>query len=259
MSAMALTGDNGLVARLRAAGCVFAEDEAALLTETADPDELEALVARRLAGEPLEYVLGWVGFAGLRLRLDPGVFIPRQRTEFLVEVAAELAPDAPVVLDLCCGSGALGAAFRSRVPDADVHAADLDPAAVACARENLGGQVYAGDLFDALPAGLRFDLLLVNVPYVPSGQIAAMPVEAREYEPRLSLDGGADGLDVLRRVAAQAPEWLAPQGILLTECSDGQAEPACAVLARAGLGPSVRYDEERGATVVIARNGSGSC
>jgi release factor glutamine methyltransferase len=256
--------DPELSDRLRAAGCVFAEDEAALLVGTAaGPDELERLVARRVAGEPLEWVLGRVEFAGQQMIIEAGVFIPRQRSVFLVEcavgVAVAAASVAPTVLDLCCGTGALGAAFRARVPGAEVHASDVDAAAVRCAGTNLGDQVYRGDLFDGVPAHLRFDILLANVPYVPTGAIATMPAEARDHEPLVALDGGTDGLDVLRRVAADAPRWLAPKGVLLTECSADQAEAACAVLARAGLGPSVRRDAERGATVVIARNGSGSC
>lgn len=252
-----------LVEKLRAAGCVFAEDEAAVLATRASGAELEALVGRRLAGEPLEYLVGRVEFAGLRLAIRPGVFIPRRRSEMLVEQAlARLPRDRPpVVLDLCCGNGALGAAIKAAVPVAEVYAADLSPAAVACARENLGADVYEGDLFRPLPRQLRgyVDVLLANVPYVPTDAIATMPPEARDHEPRAALDGGADGLDVLRRLAPDAPDWLAPRGELLTECAPEQAEPACAILAAAGLGPTVHRDPDRGATVVIARNNVGSC
>src|SRR5688500_11534193 len=191
-----------VIARLRAAGCVFAEAEARLLTDaTGTPSELDALVARRVGGEPLEHVLGWVEFCGLRIAVDPGVFVPRRRTEVLVREAVSLAPPGAVVVDLCCGSGALGVALASTVGGVELHAADLDPAAVSCARRNVGavgGRVHAGDLFDALPSGLRgrVDLLLANVPYVPSAGIGSMPREAREHEPRRALDGGADGLDV---------------------------------------------------------------
>jgi release factor glutamine methyltransferase len=246
-----------VIARLRAAGCVFAEEEARLLTDaTGTPSELDALVARRVGGEPLEHVLGWVEFCGLRIAVDPGVFVPRRRTEVLVREAAALAAHGAVVVDLCCGSGALGVALAAVVDDVELHAADLDPAAVACARRNveaIGGRVYAGDLFDALPSSLRgrVDVLLANVPYVPSRGIASMPREAREHEPRVALDGGHDGLDVARRVVAGAPDWLAPGGSLLFETGESQAPAAVDVVAGSGLRARVVTDDDRGATVVV--------
>lgn len=254
---MADIRDESVVLRLRAAGCVFAEDEARLLIEAAGtPAELADLVDRRVAGLPLEQILGWVEFCGLRLALDPGVFVPRRRTEFLVQCAVPLARAGSVVVDLCCGCGALGAALATVVPGVEVHAADLDPAAVACARRNLtaiGGQVYCGDLFAPLPATLRgrIDVLAANVPYVPTGEIALMPPEARDHEPRLALDGGPDGLDVARRVIAGAPDWLAPGGALLFETSEDQAAAAVATVAAAGLAARVVTDNDRGATVVV--------
>ena len=152
-------------------------------------------------------MLGWAEFCGLRIAVDPGVFVPRRRTEFLAGQAIRLARPGAVVLDLCCGSGALAAALAAAVDRAEVHAADIDPAAVRCARRNLaaaGGHVYQGDLFAPLPPGLRgrVDILLANVPYVPTGEVGLLPPEARDYEARVALDGGADGLGVLRRVAA---------------------------------------------------------
>jgi release factor glutamine methyltransferase len=253
-----------LVARLRAAGCVFAEDEVRLLIAAAGtPADLEAMVDRRAAGLPLEQVIGWAEFCGLRIAVAPGVFVPRRRTEFLVRQAIALAArpgDEPagglVVLDLCCGSGAVGAALAAALHPAEVHAADVDPAAVACARRNLaaaGGHVYQGDLYAPLPAALRggVGLLAANVPYIPTGQIGLLPAEARLHEPRVALDGGTDGLDVLRRVAAAAPEWLAPGGHLLTETSERQASQAAEIMARAGLVPQVASSAELSATVVI--------
>ncbi len=145
-----------IVARLRAAGCVFAEDEARLLHDAATtPDELDRMVSRRVAGEPLEYVLGWAEFAGQRFVIEPGVFVPRHRTEYLIEVAADQVRTGAVVLDLCCGCGALGAALAARCRDVELHASDIDPAAVRCARHNVPGVVYQGDLFDPLPRRLR--------------------------------------------------------------------------------------------------------
>jgi release factor glutamine methyltransferase len=246
---------NALVARLRAAGCVFAEDEARLLIEAATgPAELTRLAERRAAGEPLEQVLGWAEFDGLRITVEPGVFVPRRRSELVVARAAELTRPGDVVLDLCCGSGALAAALRTRVGALQLYAADLEPAAVRCARRNLPGvPVLLGDLFDPLPATLRgrVRVLLANTPYVPSAAIAAMPPEARDHEPRTALDGGADGLDVQRRVATEAPGWLAPGGHLLFEIGADQETAARAVLAAAGFRTDVVTSAELGATVII--------
>lgn len=245
-----------VVARLRAAGCVFAEDEAKLLLEAAtSPLELATLVDRRADGVPLEHVLGWAAFLGLRVAVDDGVFVPRRRTEFLARQAIRLAHRGAVVVDLCCGSGAVAAAIAVAVPDVDLSAADIDPAAVRCARRNVNGAVYAGDLYDALPTRLRgrVDVLVANVPYVPSGDVALLPPEARTYEPLVALDGGGDGLDVLRRVVAGAPEWLAPDGHLLFEMSTRQAPAAVALLRAAGLTPEVTTDDNLAATVIIGR------
>jgi release factor glutamine methyltransferase len=249
-----------LVERLRTAGCVFAEEEAQLLLDrAAGPDELDVLVARRVAGEPLEHVLGWAEFRGLRIAVDPGVFVPRRRTELLVELAAARARPGAVVLDLCCGSGALGAALASEHPGVELVAADVDPLAVRCARRNvepLGGRVFEGDLFAPVPTELRgrVDVLLVNVPYVPTEDMAFMPPEARLHEARIALDGGPDGLDVLRRVAAEARDWLAPGGTLLTETGDRQAAVAARVLTEAGLAAQVVTDEDD-ATAVLGERG----
>jgi release factor glutamine methyltransferase len=258
---MAGSPEASVVLRLRAAGCVFAEDEARLLVEAArTPTELAGMVERRVAGLPLEQLLGWVEFCGLRLQLDPGVFVPRRRTEFLVRCAMPLVPAAGVVLDLCCGCGALGMALGTELPGVEVHAADVDPAAVSCARRNLsrvGGQVYCGDLFAPLQATLRgrVDVLVANVPYVPTDAIALMPPEARDHEPRVALDGGSDGLDVARRVIAAAPDWLAPGGSLLFETSESQAETAVELLRSAGLVPRIESDDEVGATVAVGTRG----
>jgi release factor glutamine methyltransferase len=242
-----------VVTRLRAAGCVFAEDEAALLVEAGG--DLDALVDRRVAGEPLEQVLGWAEFCGLRFAVAPEVFVPRQRTRLLVREAAALARPGSVVLDLCCGTGAVGVAVAASVGAVDLHAADVDPVAVDCARRNGAGSVYEGDLYRALPAALRgrVDVLVANAPYVPTGAIALMPPEARDHEARAALDGGDDGLDVQRRVAAGAPDWLAPGGALLIETSRGQAPGTLAAMTRVGLTARVVEDEELAGTVVVGR------
>ncbi|MGJ6966706.1 putative protein N(5)-glutamine methyltransferase [Streptosporangium sp. G11] len=287
-----------IVTRLRAAGCVFAEDEARLLISTArTPSGLAAMVDRRIAGLPLEHVLGWAEFCGLRIAVDTGVFVPRRRTEFLVHQAVALArraagpvdrpaplprtaavlagpsgpsgpfgeitvptgrtPDRPrIVVDLCCGSGAVGAALVAALDRVELHSVDIDPAAVRCARRNVAaadGRVYEGDLYEPLPATLRgrVDILTANAPYVPTGAIGLLPPEARVHEPRVALDGGADGLEIQRRVTAAAALWLAPGGHLLIETSERQAPRTAEVFARSGLIPRVVGSEELDATVVV--------
>jgi len=243
-----------VVARLRAAGCVFAEDEGAILIEAAAaPAELAVMVERRVSGEPIEQIVGWAEFCGLRIAIEPDVFVPRRRTEFLVDQTVALLPPKAVVLDLCCGAGAIGAALLAQSPNISLHSADVDAVAVACARRNLETPVYEGDLYEPLPLTLKgnIDVIVANVPYVPSDEIALMPAEAREHEPLTSLDGGADGLDLLRRVAAGAPGWLGPGGHLLIETSERQAAAAVQAFEIHGLRTRVARDDERGATVVI--------
>lgn len=244
-----------VIAELRAAGCVFAEDEAAILIEAASsPADLRQLVDRRVSGIPLEHLLGWVEFSGLRISVDAGVFVPRQRTAFLVEWAVAMAAPDAVVLDLCCGAGAIGAAIASRLPGIDLYAADIEPAAVASARRNLRpSRVFEGDLFDPLPPALRgrIDILVANTPYVPTDALALMPPEARLYEARVALDGGLDGLDVQRRVAKAAPHWLARGGHLFVESSEEQAALTAQVFEANGLIPEIAQSDEFYSTVVI--------
>lgn len=251
-----------IVTRLRAAGCVFAEDEARLLLSAArTPADLATLVQRRAAGLPLEHILGWVEFCDLRITVESGVFVPRRRTEFLVRQAAgpagrPLARAGAVVVDLCCGSGAVGAALIAALDRVELHAVDIDPAAVRCARRNVaagGGRVYEGDLYAPLPSTLqgRIDVLVANAPYVPTEAIGMLPPEARFHEPQGALDGGADGLDIQRRVIAAAPLWLAPGGHLLIETGEHQAPQTAEAVARHGLVPHVTGSEELSATVVI--------
>jgi len=288
MSASACDPDLGLpeiTASLRAAGCVFAEEEAEVLAGSAPShDALRAMLGQRIAGLPLEHVVGWAEFCGLRIAVDHGVFVPRRRSELLVRRAAALcqpggatprdpplcqpggAPpqDHPltvpgaVVVDLACGCGAIGAAIAALVSGVALYASDIDPAAVRCARRNLeplGGHVYCGDLYQPLPGRLRGQVAVIaaNVPYVPTDAVALMPAEARVHEPLAALDGGPDGLDLLRRAAAGAGGWLAPGGHLLIETSADQAEAAVAAFAEAGLAPAVVTDDDLGAAVIIGR------
>lgn len=248
-----------LVARLRQAGCVFAEDEATLLRDAATGPALEGLVARRVAGEPLETVLGWVSFAGRRWVVAPGVFVPRTRTVVLVDAALSLLDAGDVVVDLCCGVGAVGGALAAARPGVVVHAADVDPVAVDLARRNLadlGAHAWCGDLFDALPPHLRgtVDVVVANAPYVPTAAIADMPPEARDHEPHVTLDGGVDGLAVARRVLADAPAWLRPGGHLVIETGVTLEDALADAFDAAGfLEVVVLHDEDHDGTAVAGR------
>ncbi|MFC7340348.1 putative protein N(5)-glutamine methyltransferase [Saccharopolyspora griseoalba] len=245
-----------VVARLRRAGCVFAEDEAELLRAEAgaDADRLARLIDQRVRGNPLEHVLGWVRFCGLRIHLVAGVFVPRRRTELLARQACERLGDGAVAVDVCCGSGAVAAAVQHAVPGAQVWACDVDDRAVACARRNLGAErVRGGDLFDGLPGQLRgrVRVITANAPYVPSAAVGTMPPEAREYEPRTALDGGGDGLGVQRRVIAEAVGWLTPGGSVLIETGADQAARTAELLDGAGLLARIESCAELDATVAV--------
>ena len=263
--------------QLRAAGSVFAEEEAELLLSAGgDAVALASMVARRVAGEPVEAIVGWTSFCGLRTTVAPGVFVPRRRTELLVREALRivryethrdpqtdgaLRNGLSVVVELCCGSAAVGAAILNGVGTSagalELHVADVDPRAAACARENVGGrgQVHTGDLYDALPGDLRgrIDLLVANAPYVPTSKIPLMPPEARDHEPTVALDGGPDGLDVQRRIIGGSPEWLAPDGRLLVETGRHQTAGTVAACEAAGLVPRVVTDDGLDATAVVGR------
>lgn len=247
------------VETLRAAGCVFAEEEADLLVgQAADDEALETLLRRRVSGEPLEVVLGWTRFDGLRVEVDAGVFVPRQRTAFLARQAIAIAQPGDVVLDLCCGTGAIGLAVATAVPDVELHACDIDPAAVACAARNVaavGGHTWCGDLFAPLPHRLhaRVDIVVVNAPYVPTARIGFMPTEARDHEPRHSLDGGVDGVQIHRRVGDEVGAWLRPGGCVLVETSTDQADRTAEALSTAGLATAIHASDELQATVAVGR------
>jgi release factor glutamine methyltransferase len=247
-----------IVDRLRTAGCVFAEGEALLLVAAAtSPAELDDMVSRRVSGLPLEHILGWAEFWGLRVAVDPGVFVPRRRTELLVSEALHRVgrSRAPVILDLCCGSGAVGAALAANLESSEVYASDVDPAAVRSARRNITteGRVFEGDLYAPLPENLRgrVDVIVVNAPYVPTEAIGMMPPEARLHEARVALDGGSDGLDVQRRVVAEAPQWLAPGGHLLIETSRRQAKRTRDIFIHHGFTATIARSDELDGTAVI--------
>ncbi|TWT09350.1 putative protein N(5)-glutamine methyltransferase [Planomicrobium sp. CPCC 101079] len=241
--------------KLRSAGCVFAEEEARLLVSAArSAAELSSMVNKRLLGEPLEHVIGWAHFYGLKLEVCQTVFVPRRRTEFLVHQSLSAIEEGAVILDLCCGSGAIGAAIASQI-QVELHGVDIEPDAVQCARRNLlsiDSCIYEGDLFEPLPDTLknRFNLIVANAPYVPTELFGRLPAEARNYEARSALDGGEDGLFFHRRIAADAASWLAPGGKLLVEVSRQQASKTVAIFEKYGLAGQVASSEEFDATVV---------
>lgn len=222
-----------LVARLRAVGCVFAEEEAAEIRRVVGGDEqhADAVVAARAAGIPLEHALGVALFAGVEVDVGHGVFVPRARAEILVDTAVAARPDAHIVVDLGTGSGALAAALKARLPRADVHAAELDPIALAYAVRNAARHhftVHEGDWWDALPHELqgRVDLAVAYLPHVPTARLADISGDYRTHEPDRSVAGGPDGLDPLRAVLRDLDAWLAPDGVLVTLVAEEQLETA---------------------------------
>ncbi len=249
-TALASTAD-----RLREIGSVFAEDEARLLLSAARTTaELSAMIDQRAEGLPIEHIVGWAEFCGLRITVEPGVFVPRRRTRFLVRQAASLVRPGAVVVDLCTGAGAVAAAIEAAANVGELYATDLDTVAVRCAGLNIGvDRVFQGDLFEPLPESIRgmIDVAVANAPYVPSGQLERLPREARLHEPRSALDGGADGLDVVRRVAAEARGWLVSGSHLLMETSERQAPTAAQIFAGSGLTPSIARSDDLDATVVV--------
>jgi release factor glutamine methyltransferase len=239
------THRTSLVELLAAEGFVAAEEEADELLARAggDAELLEALVARRLTGEPLAWITGTVTFCGLEIRVDPGVYVPRWQTEQLALRAVERLPEHGSAIDVCTGSGAIAATLMARRPGARVVASDLDARAVACARSN-GVEAYQGDLLAPLPAR-RVDLVVGVVPYVPTPDLPLLQRDTFAFESPLSYDGGADGLGLLRRVVADAIGFLRPGGALLLELGAGQPEQLAGDLERHGYGDiAILRDED---------------
>jgi release factor glutamine methyltransferase len=249
-----------LVARLRAAGCVFAEEEAAALVRSApDPEHLEAMARRREAGEPLEHVVGWVDLGGLRLAVGPGVFVPRQRSLLLARAAAAVArtQEVAVVVEAYAGVAPIAAWVARAVLGAEVHATDADPRALRFARRNLppGSGVHPGQVLEALPAALlgRVTLLVAVPPYVPAGAAGQLPREAVEHEPAAALFGGHDGLGPVRELVGSARPWLAPAGVVLVELHAAQHPAAAAHARRAGFVAGRRVGDDGQTTLLELR------
>jgi release factor glutamine methyltransferase len=227
-----------VVRALADGGCVApgAEADALFRARSAGVGPIEELVARRLRGEPLAWITGWVRFCGVRVRVDPGVFVPRPHTESLARRAVSLLPAAGIAVDLCTGCGVVAAVLGSARPRAVVVATDVDPAAVACARRN-GVRALVGDLDEPLPASLgeRVDVMTAVVPYVPTEELPFLPRDVLAHEPRHALDGGARGTTLLARAADATARWLRPGGSVLLEIGGDQASEMTSALADAGL------------------------
>jgi release factor glutamine methyltransferase len=213
-----------------------AEADALLAASDEGAGSIDDLVARRLEGEPLAWITGSVTFCGVRVRIDPGVFVPRPHTEALARRAVELLPPDGVAVDLCTGSGAVAAILRSSHPQATVVGTDIDPVAIACARRN-DVPAFLGDLDEPLPPSLhgRVDLLTAVVPYVPTEELHLLPRDVLAHEPRRALDGGSRGTTVLVRAAEAAAGWLRPGGRVLLELGGDQAREITGILADLGF------------------------
>ena len=235
-----------VVARLAAAGCVAPAQEAAVLVDgVADGAALEARLVRRERGEPLAWITGSISFCGLVLRVDPGVYVPRLQTEELARRAAGLLGAPGRALDLCTGAGAVARYLRAAVPGTAVVGVDLDPAAAACARRN-GVPTLVGDLAEPVRAEAAFDLVTAVAPYVPTDELRLLPADVVQYEPRLALAGGADGLDIVRRIVVAAAERLSPGGWLVLEVGGEQDEVLSPTLAARGFDRVVRWWDDEG-------------
>jgi release factor glutamine methyltransferase len=235
--------------QLRDAGCIAADDEALALVDTAggDAELLTSLVERRCGGEPLAWLVGSVQFCGETLSVRPGVYVPRWQTEPLASEAVARLPDHGVAVDFCTGAGAIAAVLSHRRPMARVLATELDPVAAACARDN-GVDVFVGDLAHPLPDGLvgGVDVVTGVVPYVPSNALHLLPRDVLAFEPKVALDGGQDGLDVLVRAVAEAAPLLRTGGSLLLELGGDQADRLGPHLAEHGYGDIVQFTDDDG-------------
>jgi release factor glutamine methyltransferase len=271
MAAMPVPPDRAaLVAVLSKAGFVAPEEEADELLsaaagaaedadagEDADAALLDALLARRLTGEPLEWIVGHMSFCDIDVRVDHGVYVPRRHSEALARLAAAHLRADGTAIDLCTGTGAIAKVLTTAHPRARVLASDLDAQAIACARSN-GVEAFEGDLFTPLPVGLEagVDVIVGVVPYVPTPALSLLHHDALAFESRLAYDGGPDGTGILRRVITESPRFLRPGGVVLLELGGEQAELLRGDLERLGYHEvAVLFDEDGDVRGVQATHG----
>jgi release factor glutamine methyltransferase len=244
-----------ITALLAAAGCIAPAEEADELISSAagDQDVLAAIVGRRTDGEPLAWLTGSMTFADVTLIVEPGVYVPRMQTEALARRAASLLPPTGVAVDLCTGAGAIAAVMAAARPRARVVATELEPTAARCARRN-DVEVFEGSLDDPLPAALKqmVDVMTAVVPYVPTDALRLLPRDVQAFEPRLALDGGTDGTDLLAEVVRRAPRWLRQGGSLLLELGGDQAQPVGRSFEEHGFADIDVMADEDGDTRAIA-------
>lgn len=244
-----------LATRLREAGCLLPNEEARLLVESgATGARLSSMIDRRLAGEPVETVLGWVDFVGQRLVVQSGVFVPRRRTQLLAQTCLDLVPDTGVLVELCCGVAPVAAVVMAGAPTVEVHVADVSGLALECAQENVPlASHHQGDLYAALPDHLlgRVSVIAANAPHVPTAEMALMPREALAHEPRRALDGGPEGTQIQRLLVAEAAQWLAPAGVIALESGPDAADQVTTAMREVGLGVEVRDDPAVHGCVVL--------
>ncbi len=214
------------------------------MTAAPDDDALEAWVARREQGEPLPWITGSLQFCGRIVRVDPGVYVPRRQSEELARRAAAALPAGGRAADLCTGAGAVAAHLGAEVPGAAVIGIDIDRRAVWCARSN-GVAALIGDLAQPLRRA-GFDVVTAVAPYVPTGELRLLPADVQRFEPRRALDGGPDGLDVVRGIVVAASAVLRPGGWLLVELGGDQDRLLQPALLQSGFGPATAWFDDDG-------------
>jgi release factor glutamine methyltransferase len=250
-----------IVHALAEGGCVApeAEADALLIAASEGVGPIEELIARRLRGEPLAWITGWVRFCGVRVRVDPGVFVPRPHTEGLARRALSLLPAEGIAVDLCTGSGAVAAVLGSAHRQATVIATDVDPVGVVCARRN-GVHALVGDLDQPLSLSLhgRIDIVTAVVPYVPTKELHLLPRDVLANEPRRALDGGPRGMTVLARAAEAAARLLRPGGSVLLELGGDQADEMARTLTDVGLSEILVHTDDDGQDRAIEARRLGS-
>ncbi|MFZ3043683.1 MAG: HemK/PrmC family methyltransferase [Minisyncoccia bacterium] len=220
--------------------------------------EYEADKERLAKGEPLGYVIGWQPFLGLKIYLDSRPLIPRPETEWWTEELLKKVRTSDVLtfLDLCAGSGAIGCAALKSLPYMEVFFGEIDPAHEATILKNIRenhldesrAHIRIGDLFEPFE-GMQFDIITANPPYIPASR--ELPASVASYEPHQALYAGADGLDIIRRIATELPKHLAPGGEAWIECDTAHAAAACALFAEQGLTASIRTDQYGQPRIVV--------
>jgi release factor glutamine methyltransferase len=236
----------------------------------AETDALRELVKRRGQREPLQHITGSTSFCGYEIAVNKNALVPRPETELLAELGWQFLvtrhPSLVTALDFGTGTGCIAIALAAKSPNAKITALDVSPEALALARENAARnnateriELLQGDGFAALPAGAQFDLIISNPPYIPSAEIETLQPEVRDFDPRAALDGGADGLDFYRRISAEAKPFLKPDGKIMLEFGDGQAEAIRKIFeTEKWIVEAVKEDYSQRARIIIAKSSSSS-